>query len=372
MPRSPSRGMLLLASTSMFASATTCHSPARYARHALELRDRGYTVIADAGLDPTLVADAKVACAAALSRSLDMIDAIGLDPMEDSYAFAEIDKRHRLRWSLQATRQSAWTRLTAAAIPTAAAVIEHVHTSLPPHPDDAGPPLMDWTRHLLPAQPTQRSVGAGQIGAIISKPGAKAQKFHADAGDAHLSLAKLCPRHRMYNVFVPLVDLDDDGTMMWPGSHLHRTRADAWYEAVGRSGSLEDDARAMAEMEVPACPAGGVILFVRERARDRTSSPLLASVSSADWLCPRVLVGHRTFGSSIAACQTTPIATVRWRTPSCRPALRLIRARRQAASVPRMRRCPRARVSGAGTARRWRRCSVRRGCGIARARHDRG
>ena len=109
MPRSPSRGMLLLASTSMFASATTC-APARHARHALELRDRGYTVIADAGLDPTLVADAKVACAAALSRSLDMIDAIGLDAMEDSYAFAEIDKRHRLRWSLQATRQGSRVR----------------------------------------------------------------------------------------------------------------------------------------------------------------------------------------------------------------------------------------------------------------------
>ena len=47
------------------------------------------------------------------------------------------------------------------------------------------------------------------------------------------------------------------------GSHLAGTRAAAYRAAVERSpsGALEDDALAMAQMEVPGCPAGGLYLF---------------------------------------------------------------------------------------------------------------
>ena len=58
-----------------------------------------------------------------------------------------------------------------------------------------------------------------------------------------------------------LVDVNQEGTMLWPGSHLERTRGEAYFAAIRRSGSLEDDAIAMAEMEVPACPAGGMLIF---------------------------------------------------------------------------------------------------------------
>ena len=64
------------------------------------------------------------------------------------------------------------------------------------------------------------------LGAIISADGAKAQTFHADAGATHIKLARHLPAHRLYNVFVPLVDIaeDADGTQLWPGSHLDGTR----------------------------------------------------------------------------------------------------------------------------------------------------
>ena len=35
----------------------------------------------------------------------------------------------------------------------------------------------------------------------MSRPGAGPQRFHADAGDTHLQLARLSPRHRLFNVF---------------------------------------------------------------------------------------------------------------------------------------------------------------------------
>ena len=228
-------------------------------RHAVELRDRGFTVIRDSGLDRAAVRDATVACSAEFSRLHAMVEELGIDPVEDSYAFEELDKRHRLRWSFKPSfGRSDWTRLVDAGVPVAAEVIEHLHT-LPPHPEDSLA-VGALTRRLLPAAPT-----VGHVGAIVSRPGAKAQTFHADAGDRHLQLARLSPRHRMFNMFVPLVDLKENGagTMMWPGSHLSQTRADAYFAAVERAGSgrLEDDAVAMGEMEVPGCPAGGIILF---------------------------------------------------------------------------------------------------------------
>ena len=97
----------------------------------------------------------------------------------------------------------------------ASPVIETLHT-LPPHEDDIpekAPELTGWARHLLPAQPVVEHVDC-----IISQLGAKAQGFHPDAGDTHIKLARLNARHRLFNVFCPLTDLqeDGDGTMFWP------------------------------------------------------------------------------------------------------------------------------------------------------------
>ena len=49
-------------------------------------------------------------------------------------------------------------------------------------------------------------------GAVVSEPGATAQKLHADGPPSSRGL---------YTVFVPLVDVpqDGDGTAFWPGSH---------------------------------------------------------------------------------------------------------------------------------------------------------
>ena len=187
-------------------------------QHALELRDRGYTVIPDAGLHPQLIADAKAACLAEHEQLLDGVAQLGIDAIADKYAFAEIDKRHRLRWALKPSAPSAWTSAVDEAVAVASAVIEEVHM-LPPHPDDSD---AAWTRHL--PLPTRAEVL--DRGAILSAPGAAAQTFHADSGRLHHRLARLSPRHRLYSLFVPLVDLAEggDGTMLWPGSHLEGTR----------------------------------------------------------------------------------------------------------------------------------------------------
>lgn len=190
-------------------------------QHAIELRDRGYTVIPDAGINPSLIADARAACLAEHQWLLEGVAELGIDAVADKYAFAEIDKRHRLRWALKPSRgPSAWTRAVDEAVQVAADVIEEVHRQ-PAHPDDSD---AVWTRHL--PLPTRAEVL--DTGAILSAPGAAAQTFHADSGKLHHRLARLSPRHRLYSLFVPLVDLDEggDGTMLWPGSHLEQTRYD--------------------------------------------------------------------------------------------------------------------------------------------------
>jgi len=111
---------------------------------------------------------------------------------------------------------------------------------------------------VLPSQPRIEDIGA-----LISRPGAKAQRFHTDAAKGHLRLAKVFPSHRLYNVFCPLVDIADhgDGTMLWPRSHLETRRWSTYAAAIQRSRHLEDDELSMSEMVAPACPAGGLVLF---------------------------------------------------------------------------------------------------------------
>ena len=94
------------------ATAAAALSPPLNLRHATELRDRGYTVIPDAGISADLVKDARFAVASEFSRLLDNLEELGIDPVESSYAFKELDKRHAKRWSVRPTQaESAWTRL---------------------------------------------------------------------------------------------------------------------------------------------------------------------------------------------------------------------------------------------------------------------
>lgn len=190
-------------------------------RHAARLRDRGWTVV-DAGLDPGLVASARHECSADLARNLDGVADLGVDPIEQKYLFTEIATRHRLRWDFRPDAAGSFDELVETAVGVASPIIEALHLSLPPNPSDAWFfPISRHMRYFVTPSPS-----VAMTGAIISRPGAKAQRFHADAPDGHFGLAQLCPRHRLFNVFVPLVDIEEgvDGTMLWPGSHLESTR----------------------------------------------------------------------------------------------------------------------------------------------------
>ena len=65
-------------------------------------------------------------------------------------------------------------------------------------------------------------IKALKIGAVISRPGARVQRFHCDATHAMFAAAQADPLHRIYNVFIPLVDLceDGDGTEFWVAPSL--------------------------------------------------------------------------------------------------------------------------------------------------------
>ena len=56
------------------ATAAAALSPPLNLRHATELRDRGYTVIPDAGISPSLVKDARAAVSTEFSRLLDNLE----------------------------------------------------------------------------------------------------------------------------------------------------------------------------------------------------------------------------------------------------------------------------------------------------------
>lgn len=240
-------------------------APATVRQHALELRDRGFTVVHNADLD---LNGAQEACEAEFDAHQRAIARLGIDSENQHYSFSEIVTRHQHRLDFHASSaSSAWMRLLDEAIAVATPIVEHVHMELPPHPDDDSLPLVDAAvRRLVSAEPI-----VDQRGCILAQTGAGAQRFHCDVDDDHFERSKICSRHRLYNVFVPLVDIDaaTDGTMFWPGSHLEKTREANFRAAVERAatrsdgspGFLEDDEEVMAQMVMPGCPAGGIVLF---------------------------------------------------------------------------------------------------------------
>jgi hypothetical protein len=186
--------LAVLNPTSLLLSAES-PSHAAIRQHAISLRDRGFTVIHDAGLDATTVAEARAACGAELASLHNGLQKLGIDPENDLYSFSEIDRRHRKRFGIRPSGR--WSQVLASAVNDVASPVISMTHELPVNPDDALTSTA-WTRGLVPPRPV-----CHETGAIISQPGALAQKFHADAGNTHLQLARICPRHRLYNVFIP-------------------------------------------------------------------------------------------------------------------------------------------------------------------------
>ena len=185
--------------------------------HGTNLRERGFTVLADPVMDSALIDSARSQSQARLARLLQEVEALGCDPFEQQYRFKEIAQRQRNRWDLQlqepgkGDQNSVWAQLCSAALKAATPVIQEAQ-------GDA----------YCGIEPVM-------IGAVISRPGANVQRWHSDADPEHFTAANANPSHRLYNVFIPLVDVNEgsDGTEFW-GAHL-----------------LEGSTRALGE---PPCP----------------------------------------------------------------------------------------------------------------------
>ena len=238
--------------SALLAHQRNAHAPGRASAAASHLRDRGFAVLDHDPLDSSLVRPAATAICSELDELLDLATRLGCDANEQHYRFSEVCHRARLRWDMRVP-DAAVDKLVDAAVERAMPVLRELD-ALPLHPDERRLPLA----RRLPLRPRVLMTGA-----IVSKRGATAQRFHSDAQRSHFFWSTLLPRHRLFNLFVPLVDVEQDGfgTQFWPGSHLGRTRLPRYRAAIERSGSIEDDEEAMAAMEAPACRAGGLMLF---------------------------------------------------------------------------------------------------------------
>ena len=90
-----------------------------------------------------------------------------------------------------------------------------------------------WARRVAPRRPKLLYTRA-----LVSRPGAPHQNFHFDQEMGPRSA--ILPSYRLFNVFVPLVDIepDADGTQFLPGSHLGGMRNTLCAAAIERSGSV--------------------------------------------------------------------------------------------------------------------------------------
>lgn len=183
-----------------------------------QLQSRGFAIL-PGRVPQKVVVDAKNACIERLEGLLTKVSAVGCDPLEQQYSFASICHRQKLRWDfrcLESNRQ--WQRLCEEA-------------------------LLLITPTIAPDASSQ--VRLVMSGCVTSRPGAVAQTFHAD-GNAD----------GLFTCFVPLVDVaaDADGTQFWPGSHLNA-------HAPTLAPTLDCDDARLEEMESPAVPAGGLLVF---------------------------------------------------------------------------------------------------------------
>ena len=231
------------------------------------LRRRGYAVLAEPVVAPDLVEEAAALSGATLRRLLDRVEASGCDPLEQQYLFSEICHRQRGRWDLclggdadgadadaEQQAEATWTRLADAAVAAAAPIIAEAQAQEQrAGGGDGGDGGGDGGDEPPRLEVVQRGV-------VISRPGARVQRLHVDATHSHFEAAKASASHRLYSVFVPLVDIerDGDGTEFWPTGDLHSsTRALARHIISDPDESpLDPDT-----LDAPACRAGGAIVF---------------------------------------------------------------------------------------------------------------
>lgn len=196
---------------------------------ASALVNRGLAVLDEPQLDLDFLEEAKQLSSARLDTLLSDVQAAGADPIAQHYTFAELSHRQKMRWDLRVPDDdNVWSRTCAAAVAAAVPVVEQIH------PPDKGAPAV---RTLM-------------SGVLISRPGAEQQRWHADCDAQHFELAGADRHCRIYNAFMPLVDIeaDADGTQFWPGSHT-------WPASLP-----PPTCPPVGAIEAPACRAGGLIL----------------------------------------------------------------------------------------------------------------
>ena len=114
---------------------------------------------------------------------LALVPRFGCDPLEQNYNFAEICHRSRKRWDMRVPGEAV-SALTSAAVQASLPVILGLDR-LPLHPDEGRLPL---ARRLPAGKPRTLMTGA-----VVSQPGARAQRFHTDADGGHLAWAGVLP-----------------------------------------------------------------------------------------------------------------------------------------------------------------------------------
>ena len=216
------------------------------ALHAANLRNRGFTVIPTPLVEQTLIDRSAANIETRLESLHHDVAAVGGDPLEQNYLFSEICHRQRMRWDLQMTDDEAWSEAGDAAHAELCSTV--VATAVAPILEE----LMGDARVHEEAR-----------GAIVSHRGAPSQRPHADAQLDHYEAAANDSCHRLFNCFIPLVDLvaDGDGTQFWPGSHASSEAAMATWQRAVDPQTAEEEAESARESEAPACRAGGLVLF---------------------------------------------------------------------------------------------------------------
>ena len=283
--------LVALCSARVVASAPAALSVEAIGRHAASLRDRGFTVLPAPIIDTALIARLSATTTARLDSLLDRVEAKGCDPLEQQYLFREVCARQSMRWDLHVdvARRGASGRRKRTPAEEAYAELSRALLS------SAVEPIVEALQGA-----GYEGVRPTACGAIVSRRGAAGQRPHADANLPHYAEAERNPGHRLFNCFVPLVDIaagggdeQSDGTQFWPASHLTADAAHrAWERALGpealleekeeeeeeeeeevmqqqrqlrQLGQLEERAGGApalgAEAEAPACCAGGLIIF---------------------------------------------------------------------------------------------------------------
>ena len=205
--------------------------------HAARLRTRGYTVISEPVVSAKQIDYCATLCHSTLEGHLADVEAAGCDPFEQMYRFNSICHRQRNRWDVLIARERSisWAALVDAAMDVATPIIREAQ----------GPAFTD----VVPLM----------SGAVISRPGARVQRFHVDAEHAHFKAAHANPSVRMYNIFIPLVPIseDGDGTQFWPAPVLGESSRALAKHVLGAPDSVLN----AGALEAPSTPAGGLVIF---------------------------------------------------------------------------------------------------------------